>query len=283
MAAAGFAFCQPPPERLEFEVASVKPAPPLDTKNAVSFGRHFDGALVRFNQTSLRDYIRIAFRVRDYEVEAPAWLASARFDVSAKIPEGETQDQVPEMLQALLADRFALKFHRVSKNLPVYALVVRGGAVKMKEAPPDETDASPSKKPVEVRLSGGGGRGGVIDFGGGTYFALPHYRLEGRKLPMDIFADLLGHLTDRPVIDQTGLSARYDFTLDLSEADYNAITTRAGISIGEPQSPEDLLDLAAAGDPLPKALRRLGLDFQSRKGPVEILVVDDIHKTPTEN
>jgi uncharacterized protein (TIGR03435 family) len=153
----------------------------------------------------------------------------------------------------------------------------------MKESPPDPADAPSPKKPVQVNVSGAHGRGGVIDYGDGSYFALPHYRLEGRKLAMASFADSLAHLTDRPVIDQTGLSARYDFALDLTEDDYDAMMTRASLAAGLPESPKDLLRLATVGDPLPMTLRRLGLHLESRKGPVDVLVVDEIRKTPTEN
>jgi uncharacterized protein (TIGR03435 family) len=137
---AGLCFCQSRPACFEFEVASVKPAPPLDTSKTVVFGRQIDGAQVRFTQTSLRDLIRLAWAVRDYQIEASSWLASARFNVNAKLPEACSQKQVPEMLQALLADRFGLKLHRASKDLPVYTLTVRGGGVKIKESPREHSD-----------------------------------------------------------------------------------------------------------------------------------------------
>ncbi len=280
---AGLGFCQSRPACLEFEVASVKLGPPLDISKTVVFGRQIDGAQVRFTQTSLRDLVRIAWAVRDYQIEAPSWLASVRFNVSAKLPEACTQKQVPEMLQALLADRFALKVHRSSKDLPVYDLVVRGGGLKIKESAREQPDESRADTPEQVKLAGGGGRGGIVDYGGGSYFALPHYRMEGRKLSINVFAGLLGSLTDRPVIDQTGLSGRYDFDLELTEDDYDAMTTRAGISIGEAPSPKDLQQLAAVGDPLPRALRSLGLDLKPGKGHVEVLIVDEVRKDPTEN
>jgi uncharacterized protein (TIGR03435 family) len=279
----GLCFGQALPAHLEFEVASVKPAPPLDTSKTVVLGRQIDRAQVRFTQASLRDLIRIAWAVRDYQIEAPSWLTSARFNVSAKLPEGCTQEQVPEMLRALLADRFALKVHRSSKDLPVYALVVRGGGLKIKESSQEQPDEQRANIPQQVKLAGGGGHGGIVDYGGGSYFALPHYRMEGRKLPMELLASLLGSLTDRPVIDRTGLSGRYDFDLELAEDDYDALMIRAGISIGETQSPKDFQQLAAVGDPLPRALRSLGLDLKAGKGHVEVLIVDDVRKDPTEN
>ena len=280
---AGLCLGQTGPTCREFEVAVVKPAPELDSSKTVVFGRQIDGAQVRFTQTSLRDLIRIAWATRDYQLEAPSWLASARFNVSAKLPEACAQKQVPEMLQALLADRFALKVHRGSKDLPVYALVAREDGLEIKESSPEQPDEHRADRPEQVRLTGGGGRGGMVDYGGGSYFALPHYRMEGRKLSMNVFAGLLAALTDRPVVDQTGLSGRYDFDLELTEDDYGAVMTRAGMSLGEAQSLNDLEQLSTIGDPLPRALRGLGLALKPGKGRVEIVIVDDVRKDPTEN
>jgi uncharacterized protein (TIGR03435 family) len=263
----------------QFEVATVKPAPTLDTSQVVAFGRQIDGAQVRFTQTSLRDLIRIAWAVRDYQLEGPRWLASERFNVSAKLPENGSQRQVPEMLQTLLVERFGIRVHRASKELPLYALVVRGGAMKIRESR-EEVDANARE---QVKLAGGGGRGGVIDYGGGSYFALPHYRMEARKLPMDRFAAVLGAMSDRAVLNQTGLAGRYDFDVELAEEDYGAMMTRAGMAMGEVQSPKDLQQLAAAGDPLPRILRGLGLDLKPSRGRVEVLVVDEVRKDPSEN
>ena len=227
--------------------------------------------------------IRIAWAVRDYQIEAPSWLASARFDVNAKLPEGCLQRQVPEMLQAMLANQFALKLHRDSKDLPVYALVVRNDGLKIRESPREQPDEHPANLPEEVKLAGAAGRGGIVDYGGGSYVALPHYRMQGRKLTMSRIASLFGAMTDRPVIDNTGLSGSYDFDLELTEDDYGAMTTHAAISMGAALSPKDLQEMAAAGDPLPRVVRALGLDLKPGKGHVEVLIVDDVRKNPIEN
>jgi uncharacterized protein (TIGR03435 family) len=261
----------------------VKPAPSLDTGRPVAFGRQIDGAQVRFTQTSLRDFIRVAWAIRDYQIEGPSWLASTRFNLSAKLDEACTQKEVPAMLQALLAERFGLKVHPATRDLPVYLLGVRGDGLKIKESPPEEPGDIGASRPEQVMLSGGGGHGGLIDYGSGSYFALPHYRMEGRKLSMDQFASLLSALTDRPVIDQTHLSGRYDFDLKLTEEDYDAMTTRAAMSVGEAPSARELQELANAGDPLPRVLRGLGLDLKPGKGQVKVLIVDDVRKDPTEN
>src|SRR5579872_4999609 len=90
-------FGQTAAVRPEFEVASVKPSPPMNT-TSVQIGVHIDGAQYRSNLFSLKDYIRIAYRVKDYQIQGPDWIGSERFDVSAKIPDGVSRDQVPEMI-----------------------------------------------------------------------------------------------------------------------------------------------------------------------------------------
>src|ERR1043166_1353481 len=109
--------------RLEFEVASIKPSD-MSNQNSVRVGLHIDGAMVRCSYFSIKDYIGIAYRVKEYQISGPEWMASERFEINAKLPAGATQAQVPDMLQSLLADRFQLKFHRDSKEFPVYAIVV---------------------------------------------------------------------------------------------------------------------------------------------------------------
>src|SRR5579863_7894040 len=109
----------------EFEVASIKPSGPfLSGSGRVNLGLHIDGAQVTGSFFSLKDYIGIAYRVRDYQISGPDWMASERFTISAKLPAGAPREKVPEMMQALLADRFQLKTHRDSKEFPVYALTV---------------------------------------------------------------------------------------------------------------------------------------------------------------
>ena len=119
------AFGQSPAPRLEFEVASIKPAEPINAGTLqVNIGLKVDGAQVRLGYRSLEDLVRQAYRVKAHQVDGPEWIKTERFDITAKLPEGTTPEQVPEMLQALLADRFQMSIHRGTKELPVLALVV---------------------------------------------------------------------------------------------------------------------------------------------------------------
>src|ERR1035441_9283141 len=155
--AAGTALGQTP----AFEVASVKPAAPLDRSQMLSgqmhVGMKVDAARVDIGSMSLAELIRVAYRVKAYQVSGPDWMASERFDVLAKLPEGASSGQVPEMLQALLAERFKLSVHRESKEHAVYALVVGKNGPKLKESAPD-ADAPAANDDVnpQVRLSGRG-------------------------------------------------------------------------------------------------------------------------------
>src|SRR5580765_8248033 len=85
-------FGQAAPARLEFEVASIRPSPPIMGVPQVSAGVHIDGAQVRCNMLSLSLYFQIAYRVKIYQVVGPEWLKSERFDIAAKLPDGATRE-----------------------------------------------------------------------------------------------------------------------------------------------------------------------------------------------
>src|SRR5215831_5017721 len=104
------AVAQTAPAHLEFEVASIRPSPPMEGK--VDIGMHIDGAQVRFNFLSVREFARIAWQLKDFQVVGPDWASSDRFNIVAKVPPGSTQDQIHEMMQNLLIDRFKMTYHR---------------------------------------------------------------------------------------------------------------------------------------------------------------------------
>jgi len=127
-----------------FEVASIKPAPPLDMAKLRAeiqngetprLGARVDGARAEYIYLSIQDLIGLAYQVKSYQITGPDWMANQRFDIFAKLPDGSSKDDVPKMLQALLEDRFKLALHRESKEHPVLALVVGKGGPKMKESP----------------------------------------------------------------------------------------------------------------------------------------------------
>src|SRR5580658_6656195 len=99
----------------QFEVASIKPFDP-SAKGQVLGGLHVDGSQIRAAGLSLRDLLAMAYKIKATLISGPDWTASARFDISATLPVGSTPAQLPEMVQALLADRFQIKVHKDKKE-----------------------------------------------------------------------------------------------------------------------------------------------------------------------
>ena len=262
----------------QFEVASIK-ASTEGADYTVNVGVHIDGAQVNCTYLSLKDYVRIAYDVKEYQVEAPDWMASERFDIKARFPQGVQRGQFREMLKSLLAERFHLKVHKDSKDFPVYALVVDKGGLKMKESPVEQGEA----KGADVTANGGP-QGVNLSFGNGSFFSFADDKIEGKKLDMPRFAETLARFTDRPVVDMTGLKGNYDFSLKVSDEDYNAMRIRSAITAGVVLPPQAMRLLEfSSGDSLHSAMLALGLRMEPRKAPLEVLVVDSADKTPTEN
>src|SRR5215471_18730975 len=122
-----------------FEVASIKPAAPQEMGRMMIGTRGGPGTPdpthATFTNVSLTMLINMAYGVRDYQVTAPGWMDSARFDVLAKVPEGATKEDFKLMLQNLLAERFKLVVHKDTKEAPVYALLTGKNGSKLKESP----------------------------------------------------------------------------------------------------------------------------------------------------
>ncbi len=267
--------------RPEFEVASIRPSSEQTTQ--VNVGLHISGSQVRIAYMSLKDYIGIAYRVRTGQIAGPDWIAQERFDIAAKIPDGALSDQVPEMLQTLLADRFQLKIHRDSKEFPVYALAVAKSGLKLQESATSAGAATDSPAIVNVTASGSGA-GIAADLGGGSFFSLANNRIEIKKMTMTALANILTRFLDRAVVDMTGLTGTYDLTLDLTPEDYVAMLIRSALNAGVVLPPQALRALdGASGDPLSSPLQKFGLAFESRKASLDVIVVDSMQKTPTEN
>jgi uncharacterized protein (TIGR03435 family) len=279
VAGAAVLLAQTAPVRPEFEVASIKPTTTAPLGAQVHVGVQIDGAQVHCTYLSVRDYIRIAYKVKEYQVTGPDWLASDRYDIHAKLPAGATREQVPEMLQTLLEERFQIKMHRDSKEFPVYGVVVGKGGLKLKESPLDpETQAG-----VNVTAEGGA-RGTTLTFGRGAYFTLADNRFEARKLTMAQLADSLGRFVERPVVDMTELKGTYDLTLEFTPEEYRVLLIRTALSAGVALPPEVMRFLEGASDEsLFKGLQAMGLKLESRKAPLEVLVIDSASKTPIEN
>ncbi len=269
--------------KTQFEVASIRPSD-SSRPDRVNLGLRIDGAQVHVTYFSLRDYIGLAYNVRDYQVSGPDWLASQRFDISAKLPAEAARTQVPEMIAALLAERFHLKLHRETKEFPVYAIVPGRGELKLKESAVDASTTADTPR-GNVNVAANGGQSGVtVNLGNGSSMTFANNRFEATKLTMPSFADSIRRFLDRPVVDETGLTKAYDFTLTFTPEDFNAMMIRSAVWAGVVLPPEVLKYMdTASGDSLFSAIEALGLKLDRRKAPLEVVVVDQMNKLPSEN
>jgi uncharacterized protein (TIGR03435 family) len=246
------------------------------------------GAQVRFVGLPLKEYLVNAFRVKPQQIVGPDWLGQGdqRFDLAATIPAGGSAEQLPEMLQALLADRFQMKMHRESREFPVYALGVAKGGPKLQTSKrPEPAAAAAGERPPPVEVVATGTNSGTsIDLGGGSSVAFGNNQLVVRKMTMATFAELLTRFVDRVVVDQTGLAGEYDVVIDVAPGDYQGLMIRSAVNAGVALPPQALRMLDNANtDPLSGPLRNVGLTLESRRAPLDVIVVDSIARTPTEN
>jgi uncharacterized protein (TIGR03435 family) len=272
------AFAQKTPE---FEVASIRPTAGSGRLDAAaSVGLRITGSQVRISGLSLKDYISMAYDLEPPQVVAPEWVAQQRFDISANIPADGTREQIPQMLQALLADRFELKAHKESREFPIYALTVSKGGLKVKGTPVDPSAA----QPAAIEASGGGsGAGIVINLGPGT-FSLASNKLEVKNLTMADLATALTRFSERKTVDATGNPDRFDFSLDLSQEDYQFALMRAAINNGVVLPPQAMRFLdAAPSNVLGQYLAKTGLELEERRAPLDVVIVDSVLREPTAN
>lgn len=203
------------------------------------------GGLI-YSRVSLKDCVEAAYGVKRYQISGPDWLDTQLFDITARVEGNHGREEIMLMLQTLMADRFKLELHREEKELPVYALLV-------------------GKNGPKFRRSDGDGDFSMGPASGGIGF---------QKISMTDFASqFLSRLPPigRPVLDKTGLEGRYDFTLALASAQ------GAGADGIKRSAFEEGFSLFAY------ALDQIGLRLEAQRALVEMLVVDHVEKTPTEN
>ncbi|HWG36234.1 MAG TPA: TIGR03435 family protein [Terriglobales bacterium] len=309
----------PAPAKLAFDVVSIKPAPDINTviaaKQVPHVGTRIDGARVDMGFVSLQDLICTAYDVKPYQVtgseEIESWLNKNRYDILATLPEGASKDQVPQMLQSLLTDRFHLAMHRDSHSLPVYALVVGDGGAKIIPAAPEAPAAAapaPAAGDAKGSASFDTGDGGKVTVAkpsanGSTTMSVSGGKtgpmqiqmgpdgleLQAARMTLAQFADTLTGLVDRPVLDQTGLQGPYQIHLGVSRYDLIALSIAAMKKIGMPVPPQLLSQQtqgeasAPSGASVFASVQKLGLKLDATNAPIGRIVVDSAEKTPTAN
>jgi len=253
------AFAQQKPVRPSFEVTLVKPADP-NPANPLFVSMSADRAFVRYANINLHDVLRAAFRARDFQIVAPDWMSNQRFQIEGKLPAGVSTDLIPEMLQQLLAERFKLETRWETREMNVYALLVGpdGPRLKPSQIVPDD------KATLAVGVDGKPRQ--LVSWGGSMNAVV----LNAPAASMLTWVAFLTRFSAKPVLDLTGLDGLYDFNLKLAPE----IDRGMGLPAGGPDD---------SAPSLADAVKQLGLRVESRKMPVQVLVVTHMEKVPTEN
>jgi uncharacterized protein (TIGR03435 family) len=229
----------------KFAVASVRTSKIGEMSGETSRRESIEpspGSLTMRN-VSLKSCVIWAYRIKDYQLSGPSWLTDERYDIAAKSPDPVPVEQLKEMMQTLLAERFALQFHRQTKELSIYALVAGANGPKLHK----------------------------VAAGGDSEMRMKDGSLIFNNTSMPQFADhleIMRRQVDRPVVDRTGLTGVFDFSLKFADTDTDM---RTAMVQGDSASVFNLIQ------------QQIGLKLEAKKGPVEIIVIDYVNKIPTAN
>jgi uncharacterized protein (TIGR03435 family) len=236
----------------EFTVATIKPSNP----NAQGQGYGFRGQDVITSNTSVNWLITLAYSMHAHQViGGPAWLGSEKYDILGRpdTPGQPSRNQLKLMIQKLLADRFQLKFHIEKRQLQAYTITVlkTGPKFAVSQADPNSS----------LGVGFGMAPGGMT--------------LNVRNAPLDSVANALqGNLLDQPVVNQTGLTGKYDFTLKFTP-DASQLANLGPL-------PPASADLDAPPDIFAAFQQQLGLKLESTKTAVDVMVIEKIER-PSDN
>jgi uncharacterized protein (TIGR03435 family) len=270
--------------KMAFDVVSVKPntcgpSCPVDGNMPTNPGNVMppNGGLFTVTNFSLNSLIAFAFKIypnQSVASQLPNWAKTYRFDIEARAEGNPTKDQMRLMAQSLLADRFKLAIHHETRQLPVYALVLDkpGKLGPQLRQHPDDSPCSTEPPPggSEPRAAATVD-GGFPEICGGLFVWPPQSadgpaRMGARNVTMELIAITLTGGVDRPVLDKTGLTGRFDFLMEFTA-----------------QRPLGADDQPGSGPTFLEAVKeQLGLKFEPTAGPVDVLVVDHIEE-PSPN
>ncbi len=247
-------FAQPQPQNkpLTFEVASVRLAD-MNTLRAIQISPQRSGGRISWT-TFLNVVMAYAERLQTWQISGP--IPQDVFVFQVETTPDATDEQVRQMFRALLADRFKMTAHRVTKDLDGFALTLAKSGLKMKEAKDGDPPPPMPEWFAKMQPTSFDGKLQATMEGRGIG------ALTGRRVAMADLARTLGQVLRASVVDETGLTGKYYFGLKYA-----------------PERDAADSDLP----PLATAIEALGLRLEKRKGPVELLTVDHMEKTPSEN
>jgi uncharacterized protein (TIGR03435 family) len=264
-------------ERLEFEVASVKPSGPFvgGVSGVVKGGPgSTDPALMHFIRLTLARLVGVAFAVDLDQIKGPNWIMSDQYDIEARVPPDTTKTQANQMLQSLLADRFQLAIHHERRPVPAYEVTIAPGGIKMSPT------SSPEAKAIAPGTSMLAPLGGYPQFPK-TVSGLAARndngvrRFTGQAVSMAVLCQSLaanfgaidGSLAR--VVDKTGPAGRFDFHF------WYEMPSNDGAGLGEGVAMVSALMVALD--------RQLGLKILTTKLQLDTIVVDRALRVPTGN
>jgi uncharacterized protein (TIGR03435 family) len=317
-----------PKPRASFDVISIKPSPPI-TGGAIRIGGGARGDRYTMSGVTLKMLLQRAYSktattaapvppAQLQIIGGPAWMDSDRYDIQATADCSGgvlSPEQLQLMVQSMLEDRFQLKAHLETRELPIYNLVAGKDGPKIKAAE-DQTPSGPgpagggpsqpcapasatpaqTPPPPPPPPAPGGQRGSFADpnfrmprGATGIMFG-PTSAIRGSAVPITTLVNMLQQQLGRTVIDKTGLKGLFDFVLQFSPEGLSGPPALAGLlppglGPGPAGGAGPATGASVAADPVPSlftAIQELGLRLESAKGPAEVLVVESAQK-PTEN
>ena len=230
------------PQQPSFAVATIRPS-----SGDVQF--EHDGAIetlpdaLRMRDVTVDACIRLAYEVQNSQILGPNWLDSEHFDIVAKTDSLTTRDQMKLMLRGLLADRFGLSFHNETREMRALILTVAGTGAKLKPA------ANPTDPPFRQNSANG---------------------TVARSMPIQEFADFLAQPLHMPIVNKTGLTGKYDFSLD-----FTPYLPERGKNMDGTKPDAMYIVKSAMQD-------ELGLKMEAHKTTVKVMVIDHVNK-PSAN
>jgi uncharacterized protein (TIGR03435 family) len=229
----------PPPA---FDVASIKASPAERRGGEAMLGENIKASPGSLNMrhVTLKTCIAWAYHVFEYQVNGPEWIGLEHYEVAAKAAGPATEPELRAMLQTLLADRFQLTFHRQTKEMQAFVLTVGKNGPKFHESKTEgDSILQPDPKTMTVAV---------------------------HRVSVAQMIDPLSRMFQLPVVDMTGLTGRYDVTMNIAKY--------------IPQNGEkaDPLSIIQTG-----LQEELGLKLEQKKVPVDLLIVDHAEKAPVEN
>jgi uncharacterized protein (TIGR03435 family) len=248
-----------------FEVASIKPSGPQSIRGWEGDPGTSDPVVYRYGRATLQDLIGVAFDVQLFQISSSIPLDRETFDLIARIAPGTAKPEFRMMMRNLLMDRFRFRFHVETREFTAWILTVAKTGPKL---------GNPAK--------------GAVSFADGQAFpnlppdrpgmianhsisgAWELIRVRARKEPIAVLARMIRPEPGEPVVDQTGLTGTFDFTLAYSKEMPNA---------GNGFAPEP----AEAPDLVTALQQQLGLRLARGKAPFDVVVVEAIDRKPSEN